>query len=574
MRTLLSVGLFGLSLLANAQWRFEGDTSATWEQAQARFQELDRMHTGAHFFKIGEDDGGQPIELFVITDGTPLDPDSIRAAGKNILWITNGIHPGEPDGMDASLLLAQALLESDQLMGLTVHTVVCIVPVYNVSGAAVRNRWSRPDQNGPPEHGFRGNARNLDLNRDFTKVDSRNAASLEAAMAAWDPDIYFEPHVSDGADHRYLMELLTSRKEELSPGLADFKGGTLEPALYAWMQRKGIDMCPYFETEGRFPEEGLAGFYDSPRYSSGHAALFDRIGIVSETHMLKPYRDRVNATFQLMLATLAVMNEHADELRSAREAAKAYTAAMPSLGMNWRLDTTRTEQLPWKGWRARIEPSVVTGLPRVRYDHAVPTDTVVPWRDHFNASLTESKPLAYIVPQQWHEVEQRLRLNGVQLEVVQEDQDALVEQDSIGTFTTVEQPYEGHYLHRDISGTRKRATVRIHKGDLVVPMGKPTDRYVMQVLELRAEDGFFAWNFFDAVLQQKEWFNDYDFEGMAADLLAKDPALKQALEAQRAADPAFAKDAWAQLVFIHRRSPWMEPSYRRYPVLRLVGPLR
>lgn len=573
MRSFLSFVLCGLFLHADAQWRFEGDASATWEQALARYRELDRMHDGAHLLEIGQDDGGQPLHLFVITDGTPLDPDSIRAHGKNILWITNGIHPGEPDGIDASLLLAQALLESDQLMGLTVNTVVCIVPVYNVSGAQQRNSWSRADQNGPKEHGFRGNARNLDLNRDFTKLDSRNAQSLGSAMAYWDPDIYFEPHVSDGADHRYVMELLTTHREQLSPSLQAFQAGPLEAGLYAWMARKEIPMCPYFETRGRIPEEGLDGFYDSPRYSSGHAGLFDRIGIVSESHMLKPFRDRVNATFQLMLATLAVMNEHPEELRQARLEAKHNTAAMPALDLNWRLDTGSVQQLPWKGYAGRIERSAVTGLDRVHYDHASPIDTLVPWRDTYRAALNEAKPLAFIVPQQWNEVVQRLAMNGVEMRTVEKDMDATVEQDSIGTFTTVDQPYEGHYLHRDITATRKRVQMRVHAGDRIVPMGKATDRYVMQVLSLRAEDGFFAWNFFDAVLQQKEWFNDYDFEDMAADLLAKDPALKQDLEAKKAADPAFAHDAWAQLVYVHRHSPWMEPWYRRYPVLRLVEPL-
>ena len=100
------------------------------------------MQAGAQLFEIGKDDDGSPIHLFVISDGSGFTPDSIRNAGKNILWITNGIHPGERDGRDASLLLAQALLESDQLMGLTVHAALCIVPVYNVSGAKRRGSFS------------------------------------------------------------------------------------------------------------------------------------------------------------------------------------------------------------------------------------------------------------------------------------------------------------------------------------------------------------------------------------------------------------------------------------------------
>ena len=180
-----------------------------------------RRGPGASLRVIGHDDDGSPIHLFVLDDGSGASPDSIRAAGKNILWITNGIHPGEPDGIDASLLLAQALLDSDQYMGLLSHTAVCIVPVYNVSGAKVRNSTSRVNQMGPVEYGFRGNARNLNLNRDFIKADARNTRTLVSALNTWDPDVYFETHVSNGADHRYVMELLVTHPDKLDTNLRD-----------------------------------------------------------------------------------------------------------------------------------------------------------------------------------------------------------------------------------------------------------------------------------------------------------------------------------------------------------------
>lgn len=554
----------------HAQWTFTGDTSVTWQQAVARYAQLDSLHAGARLTTIGHDDAGQPLQLFVLSDGSGFSPDSIRAAGKNILWVTNGIHPGEPDGIDASLLLAQALLESDQLMGLLVNTAVCIVPVYNISGALNRGSHSRANQNGPREYGFRGNATNLDLNRDFMKLDSENARALVAALAAWDPDIYFETHVSDGADHQYIMALMATQKDKLAAPLARFMSNTLIPGQYAWMERMELLMCPYFETTGSIPEEGLQGFNDGPRYSSGHAALMDRIGIVSEAHVLKPFADRVNATFQLLLGTLAVMDQYPEDLRAARSAAKQSTAQTARLGLNWRLDTAVVEQLPWKGYQAMSGTSKVTGLPRLWYDRNRPTDILVPWRDTYKPAWLVQKPKAYIVPGQWRAVIERLLLNGVHMEPVARDTLLTVEQDSIAAFTTVPMAYEGHYLHRDIQVVRTRKQLAVHAGDLRIPMGRPTDRYVVEALESRADDGFFAWNFFDGVLQQKEWFDAYVFEERAAQLLEDDPALRAAFHAQVQGDPAFATDAWAQLLWIYRRSPWMEPGYRKYPVLRVV----
>lgn len=555
---------------AQAKWTFEGDTSATWQQAIARYQRMDSLYTGAQLTVIGRDDDGHPIHLFILSDGSGFTPDSIRASGKNILWVTNGIHPGEPDGIDASLMLAQALLDSDQLMGLLANTAVCIVPVYNVSGAINRGGHSRVNQDGPVEYGFRGNAKNLDLNRDFMKMDSRNMQAMARALAKWDPDIYFETHVSDGADHRYIMALMATQKNKLAPPLAAFMSGTLIPGQYQWMEGKGSAMCPYFELLGTTPAEGLYGFYDSPRYSSGYNALFDRISIISESHVLKPYADRVNATFQLLLGTLAVMDTNPEELRQARDQARRYTSTAKEFGMNWTLDRTAVDSLRWKGYVARTEKSTVTGLPRIRYDHEAPEDITLAWFDTYRPSLHVIKPKAYLVAKQWEGVIQRLEWSGVPLTVVARDGKRMVEQDSIVDFTTVPMAYEGHYLHGRINTVRTVKQVPVHAGDVLVPMGHATDRYVMEALECRAEDGFFAWNFFDGVLQQKEWFNDYVFEDIAAGMLQRDPVLKAAFEQKRAEDPAFAASAWDQLTWLYRRSPWMEPGYRKYPVLRVM----
>jgi len=569
MRNALLALFVLLVVSAGGQWTFTGNSTATWEQAIARYQELDRRHHGAQLFEIGEDDDGSPLHVFVISDGSGFTPDSIRAAGKSILWITNGIHPGEPDGVDASLLLAQALLESDQYMGLLAKTAVCIVPVYNVSGAKQRSATSRANQNGPAEYGFRGNARNLDLNRDFMKMDARNTWSLVEALGIMDPDVYFETHVSNGADHQYVMELLTTQKDKLNGGLSDFMTRTMIPELHAWMGRKGMLMCPYFETRGEIPEDGLFGFSDSPRYSSGYNALFDRIGILAESHMLKPYADRVNATFQLMLATLAVMDRHGTELMKRRADAKRFTASMTELGMNWRLDSTAWTKLPWKGFTAERVKSDVTGMDRIRYDHDRPTDAEVPWNDTYRAAVVKRKPKACIVPAAWREVVMRLKANGVRMRELARDTVLAMEQDSIGEMSTSRSPYEGHYLHSAIRTSTRRMRITVPKGAYFIPMGQATDRYVMEALEPEGDDSFFAWGFFDSALQQKEWFSDYVFEDIAAELLSKDPALMAALEARRASDPAFAADAWAQLVFVYQRSPYFEPGYRKYPVLRV-----
>lgn len=565
----LAIGIPFL-LDAPAQWRFEGDSTPAWEQVIERYAELDRTRSGAALVEIGTDDDGSPIHLFVLADGTSPSPDSIRAAGKNILWITNGIHPGEPDGIDASLLLARALLDGDQLMALLVHTAVCIVPVYNVSGAKDRNHSSRVNQNGPRGHGFRGNARHLDLNRDFIKADSWNTRSLVRALVRWDPDVYLETHVSNGADHRYVMELLTTHPDKLDTTLRRFMEERLVPRLYDRMERQGQLMGPYFETLHSIPEQGLLGFVDGPRYSTGYNALHQRIGVLTESHMLKPYADRVNATFQLMLGVLDCMNEFPAELKAARNQARATAREIRQHATNWSIDTGIVSNLPWKGYAVDTVPSEVSGAPRIRYDHARPTDGKVPWMGRAGAGLVLDRPVAYLIPQAWREVIERLELDNVELQRVQQERQFVVEVQRIAGFTSARGPYEGHYLHRDITTASEVDTVTARPGDVIVPMGQATDGFVIEVLEPRCLDSYFAWGFFDSVLQQKEWFSDYVFEDVAADLLQRDPELRAALEERRSEDPAFAASAWEQLYWVYQRSPYFEPGYRRYPVLRII----
>lgn len=554
----------------HAQWSFKGDSSATWEQAITRYAALDLKHRNASLREIGTDDSGLPIHLFVISDGSGFSPDSIRAAGKNILFINNGIHPGEPDGVDASLLLAQALLESDQYMGLLAKAAVCIVPMYNVSGAQQRGCCSRANQNGPADYGFRGNARNLDLNRDLVKMDALNTEALVGALYRWDPDLFIDTHTTDGADHRYAMNLLLTQDDKLEEPLRLFAQQVLVTGLYNWMDSREILMGPYYEGVNEVPDSGMVGFNDSPRYTTGYTGLFQCIGLMSEAHMLKSFAERVNATFQLQLAVLAVMNENAEALSAARTKAKAMAAAPGKFAIAWKLDTAYREEILFHGYAAGYKPSAVSNLPCLFFDRSSPRDVMVPWQDRYVPALRVVKPTAYLIPQAWREVIQHLERHGVSLERLGTDTTLRVEAYRIGEMETVEQPFEGHYLHSEVEATSESVAVQFRSGDVMLRMGRNTDRLVMETLEPQAPDSWFAWGFFDSVLQQKEWFSPFVFEDKAAELLEKDATLREAFHAKRAKDPEFAASAWDQLLFIYRHSPYFEPHYRLYPVYRLM----
>jgi hypothetical protein len=56
---------------------------------------------------------------------------------------------------------------------------------------------------------------------------------------------------------------------------------------------------------------------------------------------------------------------------------------------------------------------------------------------------------------------------------------------------------------------------------------------------------------------------------VAAQELRDHPEIKAGLEAEKRNDPAFAKDAAAQLFYIYRHSRWYEAAHMRYPVYRI-----
>lgn len=116
---------------------------------------------------------------------------------KRIILINNGIHPGEPDGIDASMLLARDIVTNK--VKLPDNVVLAFIPVYNIGGCLNRSAFYRVDQNGPEEFGFRGNSQNLDLNRDFIKSDSKEARSFAEIFHLTDPDIFLDNHVSNGS---------------------------------------------------------------------------------------------------------------------------------------------------------------------------------------------------------------------------------------------------------------------------------------------------------------------------------------------------------------------------------------
>ncbi len=517
--------------------------------------------------EMGISDAGYPLRSVFYSKTGDFKKDNWKRENKLVILINNGIHPGEPDGVDACMMLVRDAAQGK--IDVPNNVVLVIVPLYNIGGALNRSSTSRANQNGPESYGFRGNSRNLDLNRDFIKCDATETQALEEQFARVHPDIFIDNHVSDGADYQYVMTLLPTQHDKLGGQTGAYMYNTFTPLLFEDMKKRGYEMTPYVNDFDNTPEKGWREFYESPRYSSGYAALFNIMAYVPETHMLKPFKDRVKATYALMQSFIKLGSEHANEIKKARADDRRALMSQKEFVLEWKVDTTICDTILFKGYESGYKKSEVSGLPRLYYDRTKPYSRKVPFYDHYIPGKKVTAPLAYIIPQTWVSVISLLRLNGVHMERFNQDTDMVVTAYHIDNYETVAKPYEKHYLHKNVQVSANTITLKCYKGDYFIPLDQPAKRYLVETLEPTAPDAFFAWNFFDGILQQKEYFSDYVFEDLAASMLKKDPALKAKLEEKRKADSEFANSAGAQLDFVYRNSPYMEPTYLRYPVFRV-----
>jgi hypothetical protein len=560
------------SKMANFTIPFEknDNQTLTYHEAIECYEKLAAAYPGV--FKlttVGSTDSGEPLHVAVLSGDGVFDPAKIRQSGRRILLINNGIHPGEPEGIDATVMLLRDYLAKPELKKLLEKMVIVVIPVYNVDGCLNRNSFTRANQEGPESYGFRGNARNYDLNRDFLKCDSRNARTFNHIFQTWSPDIFVDNHTSNGADYQYVMTLIATQHNKLEAPLGKFLEETMLPELYGNMAKKGWEMTPYVDTPGDTPDSGIVGFCDYGRYSTGYAALWNTIGFMPETHMLKPFKDRLWSTYAFMEVVIHFVAEHHDAIGKARAAAFERTRTKQTFELDFAMDQMKHDSITFKGYAAKYKPSEVSGLPRLWYDRSEPYSKTIPYYNHFKPSVTVEKPVAYIIPQAWEHVIERLKINGVEMKTLEQALEVETETYFIRDFKT-RNAWEGHYYHSGVKLEKKLMKRKFSAGDIIIYTNQNANRYLLETLEPNAPDSWFAWNFFEPILMQKEYFSAYVFEDLAAQFLKDNPKIKAELNAKRIAEPEFAADATKQLDWVYRHSSWYEPTHQMYPVARLM----
>ncbi|MDB5978275.1 MAG: peptidase [Nevskia sp.] len=523
-------------------------------------------------FEFGRSPEGRPMLAMAISRSGALTGEEAARRGLPVLLIQAGIHSGEIDGKDAGFLALRELLEKRVLPEALDHSVILFVPVFNLDGHERFGRWNRPNQVGPEEMGWRTTAQNLNLNRDYIKADAPEMQAMLHLLDSWDPIVYADLHVTDGANFQHdisvTVEPLYAGDSTLRTAARELQQGTIER-----LTKTGslpLDFYPSFKRDDD-PASGFEVGVIPPRFSNGYWGLRNRLGVLVETHSWKDYPTRVRITHNTILALAELTATKGPEWM--KDAHQADKRAAQLGGTDVALDFTAGDHMrtiDFKGYAYTREPSAVSGGLVTRYDTSKPETWHVPLKDTVKAKLTEKAPRAgYIVPAAYADViAQKLALHGIAFRHF----DAAAPAMPVETFRATEVsfakvPFEGRTAPT-LKGEWKAEKRDVPAGSLFVPIAQPGARLLMTLMEPLAGDSFVSWGFFNGAFEQKEYMEPYVAEQVGQQMLASDSKVAAEFRHKLDTDEAFAHDPQARLDFFYRRSPSWDERLNLYPVYR------
>ncbi len=566
-----------------ADWRTVAEQSdfqrtATYDETIAYCKRLDVASSIVRYTTFGTSPEGRALPLLILSSDQAFTPVAAHQTKKPIVLVQNGIHSGEIDGNEACLALARDIAVSGDRRHLLDHAILLVIPIYNVDGHAQANPYNRINQDGPEEMGWRATGQNLNLNRDYLKADAPETRAFLELFNAWRPDVFIDNHVTDGADFQYDVLYTVESSGYVAPAIGTYVDDVFQPHVRPAMERDGHVVDGYFLLEDETDvAKGIERMVFPPRFSNGYGAIRNRPTILVETHMLKSFRIRIKATYDLVVETLVEVNRDPDALRRAIAAADADASAFGSsydatrfVPLRLRVDETSKTML-FRGKEYQVDTSDVSGAARVVYRSAN-RDFDVSLRDHFVTTSAVAPPLAYVVPPAWLEVIERLRVHGLALERLDEPVTAEFETYRLEQPSWSEKPFEGRH---PVGFTTRPVVERrtLPAGSVVVRLNQPGAKVAMHLLEPDAPDSLASWGFFDAVLEQKEYAEGYVLEALAREMLSSDPSLEREFEERLESSAEFKASPEARLDFFYRRSPYWDSRIGSYPVVRVTAPL-
>src|ERR1700736_995884 len=524
--------------------------------------------------QFGHTPEGRPMFVLTVSRTGALTPEQARKRNLPVMLMQGGIHAGEIDGKDAGFLALRELLSSGSPDVLKAFVLV-FVPVFNVDGHERFGHWNRPNQVGPEEMGWRATGQNFNLNRDYMKADTPEMQAMLRLLGAWDPVLYVDLHVTDGAEFQHDVSNTLEPFYAGDPGLHP-AGSALVKELnekIATMGSVPLDFSPSFVVDDD-PASGFAAGPPQPRFSHGYWALHNRFALLVETHSWKDYPTRVRVTHNIILSLAEMMAKQGTQWREQQH--EADSRGLRLGGQDVALDFENgphVTMIDFQGYAYTREPSAISGSLVTHYDNKKPQVWHIPFKDVVVPKRHLKAPTGgYVIPAAdaaW--VGAKLALHGIRFERTPKAQaDVQLETFRASKVAYSKATFEGHTT-MTFEGQWQPETRAIPAGSLFVPIAQPNARVLVALLEPQAPDSLGAWGFFSTAFEAKEYMEPYVAEQVARELLAKDPKVAAAFNQKLASDPEFAANPQARLDFFYRLSPSWDERLNLYPVYRIAG---
>jgi murein tripeptide amidase MpaA len=524
------------------------------------------------FETFGKSGEGRDLPLLIATQGETFTPEQARAAGKAVILIQACIHAGEPDGKDAGFALLRDIAITQTFPSLLNNLVVLFIPIYNADGHERSSPYNRINQNGPAEMGWRTTSTYQNLNRDYMKADTPETRSWLSLWNRWQPDLFIDCHVTDGADYRYNITYQFEHHDGVDQEIVAWEREVINGKVKPATEAAGNVVSWYLEfRDNRDLTLGIEDFNGSPRFSTGYTPLRNRPGVLIETHMLKDYRSRVIGTYDFLRAVLDEVSRDPESLLRVVRAADERTVTQQSLVPISFDRTGEARRYDLKALEYKTEESAISGALRVVFG-TEPLDLEVPMYDTFTVRTAVKPPVYYIVPPQWTEVIDRLKAHGLELRLLTEPTLIEVESYRFEDVVWPSGPFEGRHMPAFRCSPIRE--VRLFPANSVlVPSAQPLARIAINLLEPAAPDSFASWGFFNAIFEHKEYAEAYILEDLARKMIESDPNLLDEFRSRLENDPEFAASSSERLKFFYMRSPYWDPLRSVYPIGRVMNEL-
>jgi hypothetical protein len=534
-----------------------------YAEAEALCHEFAIHYGGVRCDEIGATLEGRPIVAIHVS----------RGEGHPTIYFQGGIHSGEIDGKDAGFWFLRDLLDGKVAPGALDVVDLVFAPVINPDGHERSTPNNRPNQRGPEEMGFRTNAVRQNLNRDFMKVDTNEIRAVLGVVAKYDPVVFVDLHVTDGAKFEHDVAVLDSPAEVPRGDRLDETAQALSDQIQARMTALGhlpLQFYPSFEQDDE-PTSGFAVGEAPPRFSQGYMGTRSRLGILVETHSWRPYKHRVETTYHFLQTLFEQATKDARTWAAVEKEADVADRALRDTQLPLVYgNTDHVTMIDFRGYVYEQKPSDISGGTWITYDESRPQIWKVPLEDEVTPKVTVRVPhVGYIIDGGYAALlEPVLKAHGIETHVFT-SKPAKVEVFR-ATSVKFEPPFEGR-TRVSLEGGWSKETRTPELGAILVPLDQPKARLIVHLLDPAGPDSFAQWGFLNTVFERKEYMESYVAEEAARAMLAKDPALRAQFDAAVAADPELAKSPAKRLDWFYKRHPAWDERTNLLPIYRYDG---